>query len=50
MEDERLLYNIAVSYYVNKMTQQEIADANNISRTKVFRLITEAQERGRPTL
>ena len=27
MEDERLLYNIAVSYYVNKMTQQEIADA-----------------------
>ena len=46
MEDERLLYNIAVSYYVNKMTQQEIADANNISRTKVFRLITEAQERG----
>lgn len=46
MEDERLLHRIATDYYTHKLTQQEMADRYHIFRTKVFRLISEAQDRG----
>lgn len=46
LEQQRLLYQIAVSYYAEKKTQEEIAKLYGISRSKVFQLISEAQYLG----
>jgi deoxyribonucleoside regulator len=48
MSDERdeLLANIAMLYYYRDLSQQEIADQVNVSRSNVSRLLKEARERG----
>lgn len=46
IEHQRLLYRIAVAYYEGKKTQEEIAKQYGISRSKVFLLIAEMQQRG----
>lgn len=46
IEQERLLQKIAVLYYKEKKTQEEIASLYGISRTKVFQLISEVQQHG----
>ncbi|AIJ09498.1 MULTISPECIES: sugar-binding transcriptional regulator [Edwardsiella] len=44
--DEQLLTEIAVAYYQNDITQQEIAKKFGISRIKVGRLLKRAKEEG----
>ena len=46
IEQERLLQEIAVLYYKDKRTQEEIASLYGISRTKAFQLISEVQQHG----
>lgn len=46
IERQRLLYRIAVAYYEEKKTQEEIARQYGISRSKVFQLMTEMQQHG----
>lgn len=43
--DEKL-YVVAIDYYHNKMTQQEIADQLNVSRVQVSKYLASARERG----
>ena len=43
-EDHRLLYKIAEAYYVDELTQQQIADRFGLSRPKVSRLLKKARE------
>lgn len=47
METENFerLRDVATMYYCNNMTQQEIADRYDISRSKVSRLLTEARQK-----
>jgi DNA-binding transcriptional regulator LsrR (DeoR family) len=42
----RLLYKIAQSYYLDGLTQQEIADRFGLSRPKVSRLLHQGRENG----
>lgn len=44
VEHKRLLYKIALDYYLNDMTQQEIAERFGLSRIKVSRLLRQARE------
>jgi len=44
MEQHRLLYRIAQSYYVDGMTQQQIAKRFGLSRPKVSRLLQKARD------
>lgn len=43
-EEHRLLYKIAEAYYVDELTQQQIADRFGLSRPKVSRLLKKARE------
>ena len=42
--DYTLLYRVAKAYYVDKKTQQEIADVENFSRSQISRLLKRAIE------
>lgn len=43
LDHQRLLYRIARDYYINQMTQQEIAKRLGLSRIKVSRLLEQAR-------
>jgi DNA-binding transcriptional regulator LsrR (DeoR family) len=45
-EDHRLLYRIAHAYYVDELTQREIADRFRLSRPKVSRLLQKGRDEG----
>ncbi len=45
-EEKRLLIEVAVQYYIEGKTQNEIAKNLYLSRTKVSRLLKESRERG----
>ena len=45
-EQHRLLYRIAQSYYVDRLTQQQIAKRFGLSRPKVSRLLRQARDAG----
>ena len=45
-ENNKLIYKILKYYYIDDITQQEIAEKLNISRIKVIRLINYAKEQG----
>jgi len=42
----RLLYIIAYEYYINELTQREIAKKHNINRVQVSRYLSKAKEKG----
>ncbi len=44
--EEHLLIKIAENYYINDLTQQQIANKMNISRVKVSRMLTKAKRMG----
>jgi DNA-binding transcriptional regulator LsrR (DeoR family) len=44
--DLHLLTKVSTLYYVGQQTQQQIADRLRLSRPRISRLLTEAQERG----
>lgn len=46
VKDKKFISKIARLYYVGNLTQQEIADNLNISRTKVSRCLDKAREEG----
>lgn len=46
IEHQRLLYRIAVAYYEERKTQEEIAKQHGISRSKVFQFMSEIQQHG----
>ena len=46
IEKDKLLYKILKYYYLDNITQQEIADKLNVSRIKVIRYINYAKEHG----
>ena len=41
-----LLYSIARSYYVDKLSQSQIAEMENISRSQISRLLDRAEKLG----
>jgi DNA-binding transcriptional regulator LsrR (DeoR family) len=43
-EDHRLLYRIAQAYYIDGLTQQQIAERFGVSRPKVSRLLSQARD------
>ncbi|HET6443578.1 MAG TPA: sugar-binding transcriptional regulator [candidate division Zixibacteria bacterium] len=45
-EQHRLLYRIATQYYVDGMTQQQIADRAGLSRPKVSRILQQGRDLG----
>lgn len=45
-EQHRLLYRIAQSYYLDRLTQQQIAKRFGLSRPKVSRLLRQARDAG----
>ncbi len=45
-EAKRLLYKVSVAYYVDDLTQKEIAKRLGLSRIKVSRLLKQAREEG----
>ncbi|MEA3459271.1 MAG: helix-turn-helix domain-containing protein, partial [Chloroflexota bacterium] len=45
-EQHRLLYRIAQAYYVDELTQQEIANRFRLSRSKVSRSLQKAKHEG----
>ena len=45
-EQHRLLYRIATQYYVEGLTQQQIADRAGLSRPKVSRMLKQGRELG----
>ncbi len=47
---ERLLLRVAHLYYVENLTQEEIAPLVNLSRSRISRLLKEARERGHVTI
>ena len=42
--DYTLLYRVAKAYYKDKMTQQEIAEVENFSRSQISRMLKRAQD------
>ncbi|QXD15379.1 sugar-binding transcriptional regulator [Rhodocaloribacter litoris] len=44
--DHRLLFKVSVLYYLQDLTQQEIADRLQLSRPRVSRLLRQAREEG----
>lgn len=44
--EEHLLIKVAENYYINDLTQQQIADKMNISRVKVSRMLSKAKRIG----
>jgi len=44
--EEHLLIKVAENYYINDLTQQQIADKMNISRVKVSRILSKAKKMG----
>lgn len=46
LDDDKTLHKILKYYYIDNLTQQEIADKLNISRIKVIRYINYAKEKG----
>ena len=44
--DSTLLYRIAKHYYIDRKSQQEIADLENISRSQISRLLSRAIDEG----
>ena len=46
MEQHRLLYRIAQSYYIDGLTQKQIANRFGLSRPKVSRLLQRGRDNG----